>query len=577
MNRRERESVKDSQKSASLYSARVFKWAGLVLSLLLTVNWASAQPDFAAPRPAPTDAVKASGQTFTSKGRAPVTQGRDKARYAALMDAFRNLAVDGLERGLLGGGWGELEGSHWLYRIDQDHPNDNVLSWLTRSKVIKEKTSKGDRVLTVQSPARGELSAIKPEFRAVESMDVDGNGLTDTISVGYDGAIYILTPGDDEWKILSRSPSYGSFEVVSGPGLERVRSVLPLAIDSVDVTAQGWVRVLLRLETAEVVNGQLLGTLEEKREVLVSLSGSEDDIRFSVDEPLDFTKVLDTEAELRGRTISERPLESLQISHNGELSWESPEGLKTTGLRFNLARPLVAGWNLFRITARDEQGFLKRRDLWLHGPEGAAPAAEVEKRAVIATLDSNWREKKVLGELMAAGFRKDMITVLDPTQPSGTALLDAIRDSKGGQDLLLYCEAKSVLGDLVGGKTLDYRDLEVGPTELAQAFNAGEYRRVTALFHTEEKRMTGRSDQNVWRDTARFLDRLGDGGRLVFANLEDDELNIRTRRRHSRERFRAALRADSGGDLERLFDPDEPNTTLFRGWTFGRPILGSRS
>lgn len=558
------------------YDLKIFKWAALAACFLLTVSWATAQPEFSSPRPAPTDAVKASGQTFTAKGRAPVTQGRDKARYAALLKAHRNLAVDALKRGLIRGGWGELPGSYRLYRIDQDHPNASVLAWITRSKIIKEKVSNGDKVLTLQSPPRRELSAIKPEYRAIESLDVDGDGLSDSVSVGYDGAIYVLKAVNQEWKVLSRSPSYGSFEIVSGPGLERIRSVLPLGIESVEVAGEGRVRVLLRLETVEVVNGRLMGTDKEKREVLVSIKDSEDDIRFSVDEPPDFTKLFDTEAELRGRCISDRPLESLEIRHNGELSWESPQGLKTTGLRFNLARPLSNGWNLFRITARDEQGFLKRRDLWLHGPADAAPLNPPEKRAIVAPLDSNWRQKKMLGELAAAGFREDMITVLDPEKRTAEALLAAIRDSKGAQDLLLYCEAKSRLGDLAEGKTLKFKDARLGPTELAQALSGGEYKRVTALFHTEEVRNSRSSRHNAWRDTIRFLDRLGDGGRLVLGNIEDDEQNVRTRRRHSRERFRSALRGDDGSDLERLFDAERPANTLFRGWMYGSSVLAVR-
>ncbi len=560
---------------SELYDARLSGRLALVLVFVLCLQWAGAQPDFASPRPAPTDAVKASGQTFRSEGRAPVTQGKDKARYAALLDAYRNLMVEGLEQGLFPGGWGELPNSHRMFRIDQDHPKPEIFAWITRCKVVKEETSQGDRVLTVQSPSRGELSSARPEFRAVESMDVDGDGLTDTVSIGYDGAIYIQKPVNGQWKTLSASPSYGSFEIVSGPGLERVRSVLPLSIVHLEVTSGGQVRVLMEMESAEMVNGYLMGAHKEQREVLVSLEKSEDNIRFSIDEPPDFAKLLDPQTELRGHTISQLPLESLEIRHNGELSWESPAGLKTTGLRFNLARPLDSGWNLFRVTARDEEGFLKRRDLWLYGPEQAPAAVRKPKRAILLPLDSSLKEDRVMEELRAAGFSPDMVTVIEPAERSAEGLLQALRDAREAEDLFFYCEAKSRLGDLLEGKTLDFEDGRIGPNDLAQAFDGGKYRRVVMVLHSEVLRGTlgRRKSDEVWRDTTSFLDRLGDGGRLIVGNLEDDELNVRTQRRHSRERFRAALRASEGSDLQRLFDSEDSRNTVFRGWMYGSTLL----
>ena len=66
------------------YDARLLRWGLVGLLLLLSLGFAGAEEDFeGAPEPAPTDAVKASGETFTSTGTAMASQGIESARFAA--------------------------------------------------------------------------------------------------------------------------------------------------------------------------------------------------------------------------------------------------------------------------------------------------------------------------------------------------------------------------------------------------------------------------------------------------------------------------------------------------------------
>ncbi len=560
------------------YDARVLRSGLVLLILCLTLGLASADDDFeGAPEPRPTNAVEASGETVTATGKAPLNQGAEAARFAALLDAYRNLTVDGLQRGFLAGGWGEMEGAYRFFQIDQDHPNPATLAWLVRAKVTQEKAQGTDYQVTVQSPAASELAAVKPPMRAVLSKDVNSDGVSDVVSVGFDGSVYIDLSGKSQVPSQSpvRSPSYAVFEVVSGPGIERVRSTIPTAIQAVESAGEGYVRAVLTLDSHEVVNGRLLGHGSEQREVLIALNDSGEDVHFSLDEPLDFARIFDSQIELRGKALASRSLASLEIRHNGELTWESPEGINLSALKFDLARPLNGGWNLFRLTARDSAGALSRRDLWLHGPPSRSLTGYGTKRAVVSTLDDGLRDKKLLGSLSKIGVTPDSATLLQTSKTTAPILLDAIREPKGATELLLYLEATSKPGQLVDGKILKVGGGEVSSSDLAQAIEAGGYQKALLVIYSElDGSVAARPSQDaLWRDTDRFLDRLGDGGRLVLSNLESEQDSARGRRNRSRDRLIQALDATAGSDLVRLIDKENPTNTLFRGWMFGSAVL----
>ena len=546
--------------------------------LFLSVHFALAQVSAAAsPEPAPTDAAKVSGRKLKVVGKAPLEQGLTQSRYAALLDAQAQLLKHGLKNGLFPGAWGESEGEVRLYRVDSDHPAPEVVSWLTRSRVSDEKDRDREKLLTVESPEIGSLAGSQAEMRATIAQDVDQDGLTDVVSVGYDGSIYVMKNGPSgERTVVARSPSYALMELVTGPGYERVRAVLPRDLGSVEALGSGQARVLLEFEILEMVNGRLLGQTVERREIIISLDSRLDRMRFSISEPPDFSRLFQSDLEIRGSTISEKPLDNVEIRHNGELAWESPEGIGIRALQFNLARTLVPGWNSFRITARDSEGFTQLRELWVEGPPGARAPTPSGKRAVVVTLDDKWNEKRLLEALSQAGFPSNMVTLLNERSSTTSAFLNAVRDARGARQLLLYCEALSVPGSLVEGKTLRFSDGQVMASELAQALEAGGYEKTLGLIQSElprgERNLPPSSD--LWFDTSTFLNRLGSSGRLFLANVENLDENPGRQRSRSRDRLLQALKPrDDSSDLLRLLDTEQPKNTLFRGWMHGGPLL----
>ena len=72
------------------------------------------------------------------------------------------------------------------------------------------------------------------------------------------------------------------------------------------------------------------GPLKNER-YLISLDSLVDRIRFSLTEPPDFSKLLDSKAEIRGTVISERILEDLTVRHNDEVAWQVPQGIGIRG------------------------------------------------------------------------------------------------------------------------------------------------------------------------------------------------------------------------------------------------------
>ena len=288
------------------------------------------------------------------------------------------------------GGWGSEDNGYRFYRIDADHPASDVLSWIARSKVTDEKNVDGDKVLTLESPAVGTLASAQPFLRSMTTQDVDLDGLSDVIGVGYDGRVYVLqSPGQGESKVKARSESFGLLELVSGPGYERVRAVLPLGLESVERVGEQQLRVLMKFETLEVVNGELQGRLEEKREVLVSMSDTLKRIRFTITEPPDFARLYDESVEIRGSAISEKLLDDVTVRLNGKMAWESPSGIGIRALQLNLAQKLSPGWNSLRITARDQDGFSQMREVWVENVSAEKAGPSPKKRAIIFALTRN--------------------------------------------------------------------------------------------------------------------------------------------------------------------------------------------
>jgi hypothetical protein len=342
-----------------------------------------------------------------------------------------------------------------------------------------------------------------------------------------------------------------------------------------EVLEGGKARVLLDLETLEMVNGELIGRSEESREVMLTLDRRLERIRFDMSEPPDFARMFDPNVELRGSAISENMLENVKIRHNGGTAWESPEGIGIRALQFNMTRELVPGWNSFLIAARDVEGFTQFRELWVEGPEGM-PASETRaRRAVIVSMDDELKEDRLVEALAEGGFSEDQITVLEGQEATTDGFLEAVRDNRDAEELLLYCETFTVPGSLAGGKTLRFSDGQVLPSELAQAIEDGSYKKTLGLIYSELPRgqRDGTDLTSLWRDTSTFLDQLGSSGQLFIGNIENVDESPRRQRKRSRERLLKAVRAKSGSDLERLIDVENPQNTMFRGWMYGSAVL----
>lgn len=562
-----------------LYNRAVLIIGSVLVTLILSANLVVAQGRDTSdvPEPAPTDAVKASGRRFQVEGRVPIDRNVAASKYAALLKAYAEMLRYGLRQGLFPGSWGEEGQSLRFYRVDSDHPAPEVVSWLSRSKIIGDVSSKKERVVTLESPDLGSLTNNQPAMRATVVEDFDHDGLSDVVSVGYDGCVYIMKKvARGESKIVARSQSFASLELVSGPGYERVRFVLPQDLGAVEVLSNGQARVFLELEIMEMVNGRLLGRTTERREVLISAATRLDRIRFSLSEPPDFARLFQTEVEIRGTAISEKILENVDIRHNGTVAWESPDGIGIRALNFNLARDLVPGWNNFRITARDSEGFSQIREVWVEGPEGASRVrGQAGKRALLVSLDSKLDEERIRKSLALRGFPDASITVLEGDEVTATAVIEAIRQPQGAESLFFYCESVAEPGALIGGKQLVFSDRELSAIDLAQAFEAGGYTKVFGLFHTEMSRsqLARVGSHELWRDTATFLERIGGAGRVMVANLEDTDSGSRRDRKRFRKQFEKALVGPAASDLERFLDLEEPGETVFRGWMFGPPIL----
>lgn len=559
------------------YSSDLMRGLGVAVGVLLAAHFSIAMPSDALPEPAPTDAVRESGQTIRVEGRAALDQGTVEARYAALLDAYDELLKVSLKRGLFEGSWAEARDGRRFFRVDAEHPNKELISWLSRAKVQGESELEKEKILTLESAPTGSVASLEPTLRAMRTQDVDGDGLTDVAGIGYDGAVYVIKgSGKGVGKVAARSESFASVELLDSPGYERVITVLPQDVLSVEPAGSGAVRFLVSFEKLEMANGRLLGRATEQREILIPLSEGTERIRFSLSEPPDFAYLMSPEVEIRGTAISDQLLAAVDIRHNGILAWESPASLGIRALQFNLARELEPGWNCFRISARDKDGYTRVRELWLEGPPVSKVRGSVKKRAILVSLDKKFAGEKLSKLLAQGGFSSESVTVLEGSEATALRLTAELKKGMGAESLFLYCESGAVGGDPLEGKSLLFADGKLTPSQLAEAIGAGGYRKSVGLFYTEiaREQRGGLDSQTLWRDTSTFLERLGGAGRLVFAPMESMEQGTKTQRKRSRERLMKSLEMIEGSDLERVVVPNNSKDLLFRGWMFGKPVIG---
>lgn len=545
---------------------------GLILALGLSFNSVHADDETPVPQPSPTNAAAASIQTYTSKGRVPINGSLESARFAALLDAYQALLADGMKNGWLPGEWSPITGTCRRLVLDEEHPNPQLISWVTRAKVISEKSLDDHLEITLQSPPSSELATPEPVMRAFQTQDVNGDGNPDVVSLGYDGSIYVSQTEGAHSKIIAQTPTFASIDATLAPGLQRLITKFPTAILSLEPAGPARIRILLDFQTLEAVNGVLLGQSKEQREILVPLDGLNEDITFTIDDPPDFARMFLPSIELRGRVVAPRPLASLDITQNGQAAWSNPEGLALSALQFNLQRTLEPGWNFFCLSASDVLGHRRQRSLWLHAEQPSPQAPGPTKQAIILTLDDELKQAELVERLVLAGFAKDHITLLSNKDITAQRLLQTIIKS-GPSDLLIYLEAKSRPGTLATGTVLQIGQDSVSSLQLEQALAQGKHRRCLTLIHTESILKPVSLTQS-WLATTSFLTPLSGAGKLALTNLNSSQNSLRSQRLRARNRLLDALKTTTGGDLLRLFDYDDPRGTIFRGWMFGAPLLG---
>lgn len=547
----------------------------LLLSLSLGLTKANANDELS-PQPAPTNAVQDNSKTWSVIGQSAADQPYAQARYAALLEAYKKLLVDRMSDGVINSQWSSSQTEAQLFIIDEDHPNPQLMAWLTYSKVIEERKKDGKVAIELQSPPIGELSSAVPAMRATTSKDVDDDGLPEVISIGYDGSIYIKKMGKASPQFTARSTSLSSFAMISAPSFFCVRAVLPIAIGSVESAGAGQTRIVIEIESLESVNGKLLGRASEQREVIVPTNNFQENISFILEEPPDFAHLMEPKIELRGKALSSNKITSLDIIQNGSFAWSSPPGLSVSALQFNLERNLEPGWNLFKLSATDAKGIKQERDVWLHQNSSSQSDQPQKKRAIIVTLDANLNKEELRNALEEKGFEPKAIFIQQNSETIASDLLKLIANSEDANDLLIYFECPSILGMLGDGKKLRIGQNTLSPTSLYKAIEAGGYKRVLGLIYSEpENYSAARERENAWSDTATFLERLGGGGKLFFANIESADSSLSKQRNRSRKRLLEAIVRAGGSDFNSIIDLEEPNNTVFRGWMFGRPIFES--
>ena len=519
------------------------------------------------PLPAPTNAVEEGLKTLKVEGVVPASQGELQSTKAASLVAQGRLLEASLEAKVFAGAWKQNATGHRHYRIGEDFGNTDQLSWLMQSRQLGTSADKKTRTVLLESAKKSDVQASRSNLRSLSPSTVSGK----QVAVGFDGSLYVLLPQTDGTStIVYRSASYGSFQSVSGEGYQRYFSRVPMYIKSVTSGGQDMAKVELVSEITEVVNGKLLGNAQQEQVIYVPTTKTSQ-ITFSDMEPGDFSTQSTDPMSLKGRVQSHLLLDSVQLQHNGEVVWAVSERMrqKLRSLDFELTRPLSKGWSLLRYSARDAEGALQNRDLWVHSAKGPATAPQGLKRAVVVTTGGRSWPRTLQNQLRNSGFRDSMISVLNPKDITADALLSTIRDGRQAGQLFLYLEAPAVSSPGAEGKKLKFSDRALGATEIAQSLTAGGYKQVVGLLHMSDDRKSRRVDGTDWLEKTVFLERLADGGRLFATLTSPSARRSRRARSLSRNFLKSGLESSQGDMLGGWFSRPEADRLILRGWLYG--------
>lgn len=539
----------------------------LLISLSAQLSLAQESWD-SAPLPAPTNAVEDGLKTLTVEIQVPARQGEIQSLKAATLLAQGQLLEACLESKVFLGGWQTVLSGPNQYRIGEDFGNAEQLSWLMQSQQIETSIDKKVRTVVLESANKSSVQLSRHNLRSLSPTTIDGK----QVAVGFDGSVYVLQPQNDgSSKVLFQSACYGSFESLSSEGYQRYYSRVPLHIQSVAKSGDDMVKVELISEITEVVNGELMGHAQQSQLIFVPTKRTSD-ITFSELEPVDFSRQSTDPMPLKGKVQSRLLLDSLELQHNGVQVWAVPENMrqKLSSLDFQLTRPLSQGWSLLRFSARDVEGALQNRDLWVYSPQGSSAISSGLKRALLVTSNERSWPKPLLGQLRKNGYQDAMVTVLDPKKTTAQEFLANLGDGRSASHLFLYVEATVLSAPGVDGKKLQFSDRSLSPTEISQALNAGGYKNVLGLLQMSSDRNSGKEDGSDWLEKTIFLERLADGGRLFATLLDSSSRRSRNERELSRELIQAALESNQGDVLLDWLSNREADRLLLRGWLFGK-------
>lgn len=457
------------------------------------------------PFPEPTDAAAQASETIEVDGWAPQPGRRqaDRSRQAAMLDGYRHLIEAGHARAGFGVVLTPAQGQSRRFVIDSKHPNDRLLAWALRAKVVDTSSQEGNLKLRLQSPPVGDLSAPTPALAGSIDRDLDADGFAEKIGVGYDGRVYLFKSGEGGWTIRGHSPSLASYESLARQdkrgSWERIRLTRVDSLIKAEASAPRQARATVRMHSEEVVQGRLIASYTKDWVVTVNLDEvHEPTIR--LEEPFDFSSTSERELSLSGEMYAPAGLASSRVSLNGRELWKSPPGYQSSQLRLDMMVNATPGWNRIEVEATDNRRQTTRRELLLRGDGVARPTPEHRWAIVIGEDSTALASALKTGAAIPDGHLQ---TVSRRTTASVKAELQRWAGQAGPHDLLvLYYRGKArQAGE---DKLLELSDGTAGAKQLIEWIGPLQGRKVVAIFDTDQ----GPSMQAE----ATFLEQLAEAG-----------------------------------------------------------------
>lgn len=558
-----------------MMSARKALYGLVLLAIAVLFAHSLAKADVQAeaiPVPSPTDAAAEASRVLRVEGVGLLSGSTPaQAQETALLNAYRRMMEAGLQAWSFGLSVSPVRELWRPFRIDAQHPNDRLLGWVLRSRMVHQERAADRVTVELESPPVGELSSAYPHLLHTTTKDVDGDGLSETVGAGYDGRIYVLKEQDRGWDILGSTPSYASYQASTilapdGTVRERVKLARIDSILSVEDAGPNRARVVARLTTREEVDSRYAGGAEEQREIVVSLRAQDEGPTVELEEPYDFTGVTDPSQVLRGRVLAPAGLKRSAVSLNGRRLWETPDGLEAKRLSLDLELALEPGLNRVTIEAVDREGRSTTRELMVR-LGASAPIIDTSRRfALLAGAPALGRALTSYG-----AFPENQVVVV-PERPDRATLEQALKaliaDSEPG-DLLVLAVSGTAAPAPAGGYAIGLADgTVITAAELASLAGPLQGRRLLALLEL-------RNAKPSWLDTNDMLTRLERSGWVALGWVDAEP------RLFTLVASGLGGAADLDGDrlieLQELYDyvfrQPAGNPPLLRGHLLGRPAI----